>query len=95
MSIWNSFLVFLGVRPAEVKATTWWGIDQETKEVDLNDFALELSKSEGLTKKVPVTQVKELVGILGARWRNLPEEDVKAEISAIINRAGLRSEHAE
>lgn len=92
MGIVNTFLVSLGIKSPEATAP-WWKVDEETDaslNVDLNEFAQTLSKAEGLKKRVPLTQVKELLGLLGDRWRELPEEQVKAEIAAVINRAGLR-----
>jgi hypothetical protein len=56
--------------------------------VNLNDLAAELTAAEGLKESVSIAQVKELLGILGRRWREAPPKQALDEFLAISERAG-------
>lgn len=59
---------------------------------NLNTIAEEVTAAEGLKTSVSIGQVKEIIGIMGDRWRNMPIDKAQAEFAAIITRAGLRSQ---
>lgn len=61
--------------------------------INLNEIMRELAKKEGLTQNQPVAQVKEVIALLGLRWREMSDEQAQAEFEAIKNRAGLNSRH--
>jgi hypothetical protein len=61
--------------------------------VNLNTIVNELTRAEGLKKRQSVAQMKEMIGLLGTRWRNMTEEEYLQEASCIRERAGLLSEH--
>lgn len=61
--------------------------------VDLNVLAAELTKYEGLGKSINIAQVKELLGVIGYRWRNMTDDQVHEEINSIITKAGIHSKH--
>lgn len=63
--------------------------------VDLDKLARDLTVEEGLKQSLAVAQVKEVLACLGRRWRFMPPEEFAAEVAAIVERAGLRSQHAE
>jgi len=59
------------------------------EEVNLNTLANEIAAEEGLLESVSVAQVKEILGILGRRWRGMDTVESDLEYRAIIDRAGL------
>lgn len=63
------------------------------EERNLNDIASELATAEGLGKSVGVAQVKEILGLLGARWRDLTPGETLAEVCCLVQRGGKRSSH--
>ena len=60
---------------------------------NLNQLATEIAIQEGLSFGVGVAQVKEILALLGIRWRNMPLEDAMVEINCLISRGGKLSEH--
>lgn len=57
-------------------------------QVNLNDVAAQIAAEEGLLESVSIAQVKELLGILGRRWRTVSPAQAFDEYAAIIDRAG-------
>lgn len=57
---------------------------------NLNKLAREITLVEGLEKSISIAQVKEVLGILGERWRDGTVEQMAAEVSALVSRAGRR-----
>lgn len=39
------------------------------------------------------SQVAEIIGLLGRRWRGLTDSQIRAEVKAIVERAGVQSAH--
>jgi len=60
---------------------------------NLNELASDIARQEGLASGVGVGQVKEILALLGIRWRNMPLEDAMIEINCLISRGGKLSEH--
>ncbi len=60
---------------------------------NLNELAADISRQEGLARGVGVAQVKEVLALLGIRWRNMPLEDAMIEINCLVTRGGKLSEH--
>jgi len=58
--------------------------------MNLNDLATEVTLDEGLKVQISVAQSKEILGVLGRRWRQLPPAEVLSELAAIVARAGHR-----
>ena len=56
--------------------------------MNLNELAKHITIEEGLNEQVDITQVKEILGILGRRWRNLSEEQFLEEVNLIKTNAG-------
>jgi hypothetical protein len=56
--------------------------------MNLNELAKYITTEEGLNEQVDITQVKEILGILGRRWRNLSEEQFLEEVNLIKTNAG-------
>lgn len=67
--------------------------------MNLNKLAKEITVMEGLKQSLSIAQVKEVIALLGIRWRKMiadKEEDrMDNEIDLIILRAGEESEHLE
>lgn len=63
--------------------------------VDLNELAVAITKEEGLSLSLSVAQIKEVLAILGRRWRSMPPEEAALEIMAIVERGGAESEHTK
>lgn len=64
-------------------------------EVDLNDLADDLARKEGLSESLSSAQIREVIGLLGRRWRSQEISRTMLEMHAIFDRAGLQSAHAE
>jgi hypothetical protein len=60
--------------------------------MNLNELAKYITTEEGLNEQVDITQVKEILGILGRRWRNLSEEQFLEEVNLIKSNAGKSRE---
>lgn len=58
---------------------------------NLNELAADISRQEGLGQGIG--QVKEVLALLGIRWRNMSLEDAMIEINCLITRGGKLSEH--
>lgn len=65
------------------------------KVTNLNDLAREITLMEGLAKKQSIAQIKETLGLLGARWREMGEEVALQEFQCIMDRAGSLSSHRQ
>lgn len=63
--------------------------------VNLNDLVRDITLQEGLEQRQSVAQVREIVGILGHRWRSMSDEEFQQEADCIRERAGLRSQHRD
>lgn len=61
--------------------------------MDLNKLAKELTEMEGLKESCTVAQVKEIIALLGIRWRTMDYSVVMTEVEAILQRAGNQSQH--
>ena len=60
---------------------------------NLNQLAEEITKLEGKRISLPIGQIKEVLGILGRRWRAMTSVRVIDEINSIIKRAGSNETH--
>lgn len=60
--------------------------------MNLNTLAEEVTSAEGLKDPVSIAQVKEIIGVFGDRWRNMPLEEAEHEFLSIRSRAGLRAQ---
>lgn len=60
---------------------------------NLNILANELTYVEGLAEDLSVAQIKEILAILGIRWRTMSEHEAFKEFQAILNKAGKYSRH--
>lgn len=60
---------------------------------DLNEMAAEITRAEGLSKSLNVTEIKEVIALLGIRWREMSEQGFLNEALAIRAKAGLGSAH--
>lgn len=67
------------------------GKKKRTQVTNLNKLSAELTTEEGLNESLSIGQVKELLGLLGKRWREMTPEDFLAEATAIKDRAGRKS----
>lgn len=54
---------------------------------NLNDLAIAIAEEES-GDEINIAQIKEVIGILGKRWRKQDFEVVISEVRAIIERAG-------
>lgn len=61
--------------------------------VNLNELAAELTLMEGLEDSQNIASMKEVIAVLGLRWRAMPYEAAFAEFEAIRDRAGTFSAH--
>ena len=71
-----------------------WHILSSKKRIqvtDLNKLSAELTLEEGLNESLSIGQVKELLALLGKRWREMSTEDFLAEATAIKDRAGKKT----
>jgi hypothetical protein len=59
--------------------------------INLKNLAKDIAAEEGLKEQVSIAQITEIIGILGRRWRGMPTDTTLAEVSAIIERAGMQS----
>ena len=60
---------------------------------NLNILANELTYVEGLAEELSVGQIKEILAILGIRWRSMSEDEAFKEFQAILKKAGKYSRH--
>lgn len=60
--------------------------------MNLNELAKYIAVKEGLNEQVDITQIKEILGILGRRWRSLSEEQFLEEVNLIKSNAGKSRE---
>jgi len=63
--------------------------------ISLTNLAIDITHAEGGKVEISLAQVKEVLGILGRRWRgegyaSLSPAEIQAEINAIVQRAGRR-----
>jgi len=63
------------------------------RKVNLNEMMRDLAKKEGLSLNQPIGQVKEVIALLGLRWRAMDSDLAQAEFEAIRDRAGSNSLH--
>lgn len=63
------------------------------RKTNLNTLARDLTLNENLKKSLSIAQVKEILALLGLRWRNLPTEDFLFEVDLILKNAGKSSQH--
>lgn len=61
--------------------------------INLNKLAREITLAEGREQRHSIAQIKETLGILGSRWRNMTGEEVQQEVECIRERAGISSQH--
>jgi len=64
-----------------------------TARANLNDLARDITLQEGLDSKQNIGDVKEILALLGIRWRNMPLEEAMIEINCLISRGGKLSDH--
>lgn len=60
------------------------------KNVRLDKLAIYIKENDANEKNISLTDAKEMLGILGRRWRNMPDEEFLAEVLAIYERAGKK-----
>ena len=60
-------------------------------DINLNKLATEIRERDSGEKNLSITDVKEIVAILGIRWRSMPASRFLHEVWAIYLRAGLNS----
>ena len=60
---------------------------------NLNTLAEELTHVEGLAEELSIAQIKEILSILGIRWRTMRENEAFQEFRAILEKAGKYSKH--
>lgn len=60
------------------------------KKVRLDKLAIYIKDNDNNEKNISLTDAKEMLGILGRRWRNMTEEEFLAEVLAIYERAGIK-----
>jgi hypothetical protein len=63
--------------------------------INLNQTAQEIAIDERGKVAISVAQIKEILGVLGRRWRgegyaSMSPAEIQAEINAIVQRAGRR-----
>lgn len=56
--------------------------------VNLNDLARDLTLMEGKEKSLNIGDTKELLAVLGERWRGMSVDAALLEFAAIRDRAG-------
>lgn len=66
-----------------------------TERINLNDLVRDITLQEGLSQRQSIAQIRETIGILGHRWRNMSDEEVQQEVACIRERAGLQSQHRD
>jgi len=64
-----------------------------TVRANLNDLARDITLQEGLDSNQNIGDVKEVLALLGIRWRNMPLEEAMIEINCLIARGGKLSDH--
>lgn len=60
---------------------------------NLNEMAQQLTLIEGLADQLNITQIKEVLGLLGIRWRAMAHDDFLEEVMAIRHKGGVGSSH--
>lgn len=60
---------------------------------NLNEMAVQLTEAEGLAQQLNVTQIKEVIALLGIRWRGMAHDDFLDEVMAIRHKGGVGSAH--
>ena len=63
--------------------------------INLNELARQITLAEGLSQRQSIGQIREMLGILGHRWRHMTDEEVQQEVDCIRERAGLNSQHRQ
>lgn len=63
--------------------------------INLSEMAREITLKEGLEQRQSIAQVREILGIIGDRWRNMSDEEFLQEANCIRKRAGINSAHRE
>ena len=58
--------------------------------MNLNELAKEIATAEGKKVEVNIAQIKEILGVLGKRWRDMNIDDFYDEAHLIRNKAGMR-----
>lgn len=58
--------------------------------INLNDLAKEIKDNDSGEKNISLINSKEILGILGKRWREMPADQFLSEIITIYERAGLK-----
>ncbi|MEX0598074.1 MAG: hypothetical protein WD512_16420 [Candidatus Paceibacterota bacterium] len=61
--------------------------------INLKTLVEEITKQESLQKQSSVAQIAEIIAIMGIRWRSMSKVAALEEFEAIVERAGLQSEH--
>ena len=64
-------------------------------QVNLNELTKILSQRDKGKKQIDSSQMKEFIGILGKRWRNMNYTEFMSEVYSIRRRAGLNTTHEE
>lgn len=59
--------------------------------INLNELAKEITLLEGKSESINIAQVKEMIAILGNRWRAMEMNEVIEEVNAIRDRAGTKA----
>ena len=66
---------------------------QTEPRANLNLLAFDIARQEGLRRGIGIAQVKEVLALLGIRWRNMDLESAMIEINCLLSRGGKLSEH--
>lgn len=59
---------------------------------NLNKIAVDITRREGKLQNMTIAQVKEIIAVIGMRWREMPFGDVLREVAAIYEKAGMSNE---
>lgn len=59
------------------------------EDVRLDKLAIYIKDNDTNEKNISLVDAKEMLGILGRRWRNMTDEEFLTEVLAIYTRAGL------
>lgn len=62
---------------------------------NLNKLVLEIITKEGKKEQVTIAQVREIIGVMGQRWRDMKTHDVLREVASICEKAGTRVQKEE
>jgi len=68
-------------------------LEGNKKNINLNELASNIRSEDRGEQNLSLTDVKEIIGILGDRWRNMHSQEFLDEVVAIYNRAGINRQN--